>query len=189
LKSFKSALKGFTPPSAVPEPTPDKPDPEISFRQLFADVTPLRDQRRVLFPPAKPSPRPRHLGREREALRPEHAVGWFEPENDCATFLRSGMQTATLKRLRTGHWAVCAQLDLHGLDRFQAQDQLAVFIHRARALGVCVRVIHGKGIGSRAEPVLKRMTRTWLSHHPDVLAFCEVSGGGALLILLRRHPD
>jgi len=189
LKSFKSVLKGFTPPSAAPEPKQEQPAQEPSFQQMFRDVTPLKDRRRAFFPVPKPSPHPRRLGRERETPQAVHGVGWFEPADSENTFLRSGMQNATLKRLRNGHWPVNAQLDLHGLDRFQAQDQLAVFLHRSRALGVCVRIIHGKGIGSRAEPVLKNMTRTWLSHHPDVLAFCEVSGGGALLVLLRRHPD
>jgi DNA-nicking Smr family endonuclease len=84
---------------------------------------------------------------------------------------------------------VCAELDLHGMNRTEAQDNIAVFLHRTRRLGNCVRIIHGKGISSRGEPVLKRMTRTWLTHHPDVLAFCETSGGGALLVLLRRNTE
>jgi DNA-nicking Smr family endonuclease len=118
-----------------------------------------------------------------------HASSWFEPADSEHTFIRSGLQSATLKRLRTQHWPISAELDLHGLDRFEAQEQLSVFLHRARRHGVCVRIIHGKGISSQGEPVLKRMTRSWLSQHPDVLAFCETSGGGALLVLLRRMPE
>lgn len=71
--------------------------------------------------------------------------------------------------------------------------EIAVFVdwHRARQLGQCVRVIHGKGLGSREGlPVLKQVIRTWLRHHPHVPAFCEADeargGAGALLVLLRR---
>jgi len=188
LKSFKSALKGLKRPSADPTPDP-VPEPACDFKSLFRDVTPLKDTRRVVFAAPKPSPHPRRQARDIVPPQLTHAVGWFEPADSNNTFIRSGMQAGTLKRLRGQHWQCCAELDLHGLDRFQAQDQLALFLHRAKSQGVCVRIIHGKGIGSRGEPVLKRMTRTWLSHHPDVLAFCEVSGGGALLVLLRRMTD
>ncbi|XLM22924.1 DNA mismatch repair protein MutS, partial [Chromobacterium piscinae] len=37
--------------------------------------------------------------------------------------------------------------------------------------------------------MLKKLVRSWLQHHPDVLAFCEAETGGAagsLLVLLRR---
>jgi DNA-nicking Smr family endonuclease len=118
-----------------------------------------------------------------------HASGWFEAAESRPAFLRSGMQTATLKRLRSGHWPVCAELDLHGLTRYEALDQLAAFLQWARARGNTVRVIHGKGIGSSGEAVLKQLTRSWLTHHPEVLAFCETSGGGALLVLLRRMTN
>lgn len=191
MKSFKAALKGLKRPSATPAaaPRPSPPEPVCDFKSLFRDVTPLKDSRRVFFASKKPSPHPRHQPRGAEFQPLIHASGWFEPADSDNSFIRSGMQTATLKRLRALHWPICAELDLHGLDRFEAQEQLTVFLHRARHAGVCVRVIHGKGISSRGEPVLKRMTRSWLSQHPDVLAFCETSGGGALLVLLRRMPD
>jgi len=176
-------------PVAVRPGPPAEANPDVDFKSLFRDVTPLKEGRRAYFPCPPASPHPRRRSPNGECQPPEHQIGWFEPSETLTSFSRSGMQKATLKRLSAGHWPVCAEIDLHGLTRMEAQDHLAVFLHRARPRGHCVRVIHGKGIGSKGDPVLKRMTRAWLSHHPDVLAFCETSGGGALLVLLRRAPE
>ena len=206
MKTFKDSLKGLRqtlrqaapPPAAPARPAaPEEPD----FKQLFRDVKPLKSDGRHHPKPAKPSPRPRkpsqgpalHAAACQEIL--QHQVGWFEPAAQPHQYARPGMPAATLKRLRQGYWPQAAQLDLHGLDRYQAQDALALFLHRARQRGQCVRVIHGKGFGSQGAPVLKKMVRSWLQHHPDVLAFCEaesgMGGSGSLLVLLRRpsHAD
>lgn len=191
MKSFKDKLKALPrleTPRPEPGPRPERP-PEPDFRTLFPDAIPLRDDGRVHFPRPRPSPHPRRRSGTTDAPRIEHAIGWFEPATLDHAFVRSGMQSSTLKRLRARHWPVCAELDLHGLDRYQAQDRMAVFLHRARTLGNCVRIIHGRGLGSQGEPVLKRMTRAWLAHHPDVLAYCESADGGALIVLLRRMTD
>ena len=59
---------------------------------------------------------------------------------------------------------------------------------RQRRLG-CVRIIHGKGLGSHhREPVLKGLLRRWLVRE-DVLAFSQApapqGGSGAVLVLLK----
>ncbi|ATP29181.1 DNA mismatch repair protein MutS [Chromobacterium violaceum] len=203
MKTFKDTLKGLrqtlrqaappraaAPQHAVPE--------EADFRQSVGDVKPLKPDGRHHPQPPKPSPRPRkpsqgpalHAAACQEIL--QHQIGWFEPAHQAQQYARPGMPATTLKRLRQGNWPVCAQLDLHGYTRHQAQDALALFIHRARHRGQCVKVIHGKGFGSpQGEPVLKKLVRSWLQHHPDVLAFCEAEtggGAGSLLVLLRRPP-
>lgn len=190
MKSFKSVLKGLRPSAVAPaKARPADTETVCDFKSLFKDVTPLKETRRAFFAPPKPSPHPRRQARSQEKPALIHASGWFEPAQQTSNFVRNGMQSATLKRLKSLHWPVCAELDLHGFDRFQAQERLTVFLHRARRYGNCVRIIHGKGIGSQGEPVLKRMTRSWLREHPDVLAFCETNSGGALLVLLRRMND
>ncbi|HEY5366763.1 MAG TPA: Smr/MutS family protein, partial [Casimicrobiaceae bacterium] len=107
------------------------------------------------------------------------------------TFLRKGLGSDVLVKLRRGHWSVQAEIDLHGHTSPEAHDALADFLldaraHRAR----CVRVIHGKGLTSPGgAPVLKGKVRRWLSHWDDVLAYVEApqhaGGGGAVLVLLR----
>jgi DNA-nicking Smr family endonuclease len=54
----------------------------------------------------------------------------------------------------------------------------------------CVRIVHGKGLGSRnREPVLKGKVRKWLTLRDEVLAFCQApapqGGSGAVLVLLK----
>jgi DNA-nicking Smr family endonuclease len=188
---------------AAPEPAPKPPEPEPDFKLLFKDVRPLKAQGRVLHTPPRPSAKPR-FGQtrlpsslseaERAALFNEMS-GWFEPAEIDVHHAKPGMPNATLKKLRHGHWPVVAELDLHGLDRYTAQERIALFLHRAQQHGQCVRIIHGKGFGSNGEPVLKRMVRSWLKYHPQVLAYCEAEerfgGTGALMVLLksRRFPS
>jgi DNA-nicking Smr family endonuclease len=54
----------------------------------------------------------------------------------------------------------------------------------------CLRVVHGKGLGSPGrEPVLKARVQRWLGQHADVVAFTQArapEGGAGALIVLRR---
>ena len=109
-------------------------------------------------------------------------------------YLRQGLSREVLRKLRRGHWVVQGDLDLHGMNRAQAAEQLALFLRACSARRMrCVRVVHGKGLGSRnREPVLKHHLHKILPRRDDVLAFCQapapLGGSGALLILLRRRP-
>ena len=162
------------------------------------DVRPLKADQRAIQPSPKPKPRPRHPASNSHQPLNLHAeqalfaqmIGWFEPAELDTRHRMPGTASNTIKKLRAGHWPVCAELDLHGLDRFTAHEQITVFLHRSRERGQCVRIIHGKGLSSRGEPVLPKMVRGWLTHHPDVLAFCDTKtdqgGSGAVLALLRR---
>lgn len=152
LRPLRRALPSAR-PAVAPAPVVA---PEPVFAELFADVRPLKADQRYPHRPAPPPHWPRHS----TAHHPPHPatassshgqitdsmVGWFEPATLDASFVRPGMQRHTLKKLRQGHWPQVAELDLHGLSRFDAQQHLAVLLHRARQLGQCVRVIHGKGL-------------------------------------------
>ena len=75
-----------------------------------------------------------------------------------------------------------------------AREALAHFLHAANRRGLrCVRVIHGKGLGSiNKEPVLKNKVRNWLMQKDEVIAFCQAKaadgGSGALVVLLKAKP-
>lgn len=198
LKTARTKVRAvFVAPAPPPKPEEKEPD----FKLLFKDVRPLKPQGRVQHTPPRPSAKPR-FGQARHPAMSEadrnallkEMTGWFEPAEMDVHHARPGMPNATLKRLKSGHWPVVSELDLHGLDRYAAQERIALFLHWARQYGQCVRIIHGKGLSSNGEPVLKRMVRSWLKHHPDVLAYCEAEerfgGTGALMVLLkRRHHD
>jgi DNA-nicking Smr family endonuclease len=107
-------------------------------------------------------------------------------------FLRSGIQNASLQKLRRGQFPIEATLDLHGLTTTEANDQLYRFLQHSQSLGrQAVRIVHGKGLGSEGQqPVLKTKINQWLREFPVVLAFCSSSprdgGTGAVDVLLRK---
>ncbi len=166
------------------------------FRKAVADVRPLKKVRRTHRPkpPALPVPVQSQLD-ERAAMR-ESIERPVSPEEALETgeelvYLRDGLSRLVLRRLRRGHWVVQAQLDLHGLNRHEAALEVAGFLQSAVQRGHrCVRIIHGKGHGSKnREPVLKTKLRNWLMPRDEVLAFCQApgheGGGGAVLVLLK----
>lgn len=187
---FKAALRAVRLSPSPPPVAPPPPEPE--FRQLFADVVPLAVELRVQHPSPRPSPHPRqrpvHSPIPASHAEMAHAFDYFDAETVPPHFLRTGIQHQVLRKLRAGHWPVVAEIDLHGASRHQAEERLLTFLFLAQQRGQAVRVIHGLGMGSAAgAPVLKPLVRQWLSRHPEVLAFCEDAGGGAVLVLLRRR--
>jgi len=175
-------------------------DRDIDLAAAFADVTRLPPSTRAPHSPPRPTPLPhQRIADERAALAASKYGAEPAPQSwDIGqelegeqTFVRRGLSTDILTKLRRGHWSVQDELDLHGHTALEARDTLADFLAEARARGDrCVRVIHGKGNTSpNREPVLKGKVRKWLAHRDDVLAYCEApqhaGGGGAVLILLR----
>lgn len=175
-------------------------DGDIDLRAAFADVEPIAVSRRIAHAPPRPAPLPhQRIADAKDALaaskygREPAPQRWEVGQEHEAeqTFLRRGLPTDVLWKLRRGHWAVQGELDLHRMTTNEARDTLADFLDAARQRGArCVRVVHGKGLTSPGkEPVLKGKVRKWLAHWDDVLAYCEApshaGGGGAVLVLLR----
>ena len=166
------------------------------FRQAVADARPLPHHGKMLRKKEAPPPYPvqSHLD-EQEALRESLAPGWSAQDwldtGDEPNFLRPGLSRQVLRKLRSGAWVIQSQLDLHGLDRHEAREALVGFLRSCAKRGVrCVRVIHGKGLGSKnREPVLKTKVRHWLAQREEVLAYCQArpvdGGSGALIVLLK----
>ena len=83
------------------------------------------------------------------------------------------------------------ELDLHGMRVSEAAVALSTFLAECANRGLrCVRVIHGKGLGSPGKlSILKQLSRGWLAQREEILAFCQAGphegGSGALLVLLR----
>lgn len=108
------------------------------------------------------------------------------------SWLRPGLQSRVLRRLRRGHWSVQDGIDLHQMNTDAATRSIRVFIDEALASGKrCVRIVHGKGLRSGpAGPRLKGLTARVLSRHPSVLAFTSApptdGGTGAVYVLLKH---
>ena len=126
----------------------------------------------------------------REAISDEFDVETLLDTDEALSFRRPGMGPDVIRKLRRGGWAIQAQLDLHGLRREDAREALVAFIKDATRMGWrCVRVVHGKGLGSPGKtPVLKGRVQSWLIQKTEVLAFVQArpaqGGAGALVVLL-----
>ena len=127
----------------------------------------------------------------RESLSDQFDVDGLLEDDPTLSYSAPGVGPDVVRKLRKRHWPVQDELDLHGMTRDTARDQVGDFLRRAMKRGLrCVRVIHGKGYGSaRGEPVLRSMVHSWLVQKDDVVAFCIANKGdgghGALIVLLK----
>jgi DNA-nicking Smr family endonuclease len=168
------------------------------FRQSIGGVAPLRSHGKAVHLPPQPEPIARqHLADEQAALAQslsdEFSIESLLETDEGLSYARTGIGQETVRKLRRGHWVTQAQLDLHGMRTDEAREALAEFLRSATKRGLrCVRVIHGKGLGSvNREPVLKKKVRNWLVQKEEVLAFCQAraadGGAGAVMVLLKAQ--
>ncbi len=174
------------------------------FLAAVADATPIPPTARPPSVSAKPKPRPipvKHLEDEAQALH-DSRLSDMTPESlldsdEALSFARTGISSDTLRKLRRGHWVIQDSLDLHGLRSDEARAAFAEFLRLCGQRAIrCVRIIHGKGLGSaNRQPVLKGKVLAWLQQRDEVLAYCQApandGGSGAVRVLLRqpRHPS
>ncbi|MGA8277569.1 MAG: Smr/MutS family protein [Rhodanobacteraceae bacterium] len=110
---------------------------------------------------------------------------------DELLYLKSGQSSQLLRRLRRGHFSIRAEIDLHQMTASVAREAIRAFLDDCRReREYCVRIIHGKGLRSRARgPVLKRLTQSMLARRCDVLAYASArpaqGGTGAVIVLLQ----
>lgn len=165
------------------------------FTRAVGKVAPIANQERVWSPPQRLTPRPLQQDLDDEAVMHESMSDEFDistllDADDQLSFRRPGIGTDVTRKLRKGEWSIQGQIDLHGLRSDEARNAMGQFIRDAKRTGWrCVRVVHGKGLGSPGkEPVLKSKVQRWLVQKKEVLAFVQAKpsdgGGGALLVLL-----
>jgi len=165
------------------------------FVRAAGAVKPINHPPRVRLAPEQPAPIPvqKQLDEQRvlrEAISDEFDVSTLLDVDDAMSFRRPGIGTDVTRKLRKGDWSIQREIDLHGLRREEARERLAAFVRTAFKDGVrCVRVVHGKGLGSPGKaPVLKAKVQGWLIQKNEVLAFVQAradeGGAGALVVLL-----
>ncbi len=165
------------------------------FTRAVGKVAPIANQERVWSPPQRLTPRPLQQDLDDEAVMHESMSDEFDistllDADDQLSFRRPGIGTDVTRKLRKGEWSIQGQIDLHGLRSDEARNAMGQFIRDAKRMGWrCVRVVHGKGLGSPGkEPVLKSKVQRWLVQKKEVLAFVQAKpsdgGGGALVVLL-----
>jgi DNA-nicking Smr family endonuclease len=167
--------------------------------RLFADtvgeVQVLKPRNAAVLLASKPAPiaTQRHKDEQQvmqDSLSDEFGVEQLLETDQDLSYRAQGIGTDVLLKLRRGDWAIQGQLDLHGFRVEAARESLTAFINQAANRGWrCVRVVHGKGLGSKdKQPVLKGRVRSWLVQKQAVIAFAAArpaeGGAGALVVLL-----
>jgi DNA-nicking Smr family endonuclease len=177
---------------------PGKPTPD-DIELFHRSVGPVRrlGSDKIQHAARRPAPRPRVAGFHEQRRQPPEPPGEFHGREigsgEPLFFARTGLQQRLVQRLRRGQLSSEAELDLHGLTVTQAHYAIARFLSDCRERGIrSVRVIHGKGYGSRERaPVLKSRLNHWLRERPEVLAFsssrADQGGTGAVNVLLRSQ--
>jgi len=108
------------------------------------------------------------------------------------SYAAPGVQRTVLRKLKSGKYAIQAELDLHGMTLAVAKAELGAFLlecqHRRL---LCVRIIHGKGRKQADKaPRMKPAVNQWLQSNKKILAFCSArsndGGTGAVYALLKR---
>jgi DNA-nicking Smr family endonuclease len=180
----------------APTRNPDIKDEERElFRAAMRGVKPLRPAKVKALPPRARRPARAASRRADEARVLSESLQLDPADLDVESgeelrYRREGVAESALRRLRQGLYAVRDEIDLHGMTQDEARLALAGFLAEAIVHGNrCVRVIHGKGLGSgQRGPVLKSAVNRWLRRHGDVRAFCSArrndGGTGALYVLL-----
>lgn len=199
IKQLKSQIKQAARPQSAAIKTEPTPAPGELFKQAVKDSRPLPDEikhARLHHAPKKPKPIPQQfILDEQQALADslsDHYIPTYELETgEELLYLRDGHAPDILSKLRRGHWVVQAAIDLHGLVSEEARVYVAAFLNDCKKRGLrCVRIVHGKGLGSRnREPVLKHKLRSWLVQRDEVIAYAQArrteGGSGAVIVLLK----
>lgn len=82
-------------------------------------------------------------------------------------------------------------LDLHGLTAAEAENKLRIFFAKAQKTGwKKVLVIHGKGIHSSDEPVLKKVVMDFIENSPNAgshgIPGASEGGSGAVWVAIKK---
>jgi DNA-nicking Smr family endonuclease len=166
------------------------------FRRAMQDTRPLQAEERVPHDKRKPKPKARFSRADDQRVLAESLeddIDTIEHGYGAALrFQRQHVGKRTMRKLQRGGYSVQAEIDLHGMTLEEAKPALTDFINYNASQGkLCVRVVHGKGLGSGDRgPVLKNAVNRWLRKWDCVLAFIstrQVDGGtGAVYVLLQR---
>ena len=166
------------------------------FRRLMGDIEPLeQDKRAPNYKPKPPAKARFKTADERAVLEESLDIDIDEIETgsgESIQFKRPTVGRRTMRKLARGSFSVQSEIDLHGMTVPEAKVCLREFVKDASLRGLtCIRVIHGKGIGSGERgPILKSKVNNWLRRWDEILAFVstkQVHGGtGAVYVLLKK---
>ncbi len=188
--------------SSLAEPINEYQEREL-FLQATSDVRPL-DLSKTIDPSSSCPNKSAFVNEDEEDLILKELRALVEGERpfpvhhtpEYVEWTRNGNNKGLTSRLHKGAFAVQAYCELHGMDAVEALESCEDFLAQALLENKrCVAFVHGRGLSSPGEPVLKGVVLKWLNNGPYrrfVLSFCSApiwdGGAGVTYVLLRRHP-
>ncbi len=172
------------------------------FNSAMADVKKISRTNCPAVSPSAPKPPVPEADLEYESVQQlknlvHHGTGFvvsLTPE--YIEGIDNTVNPAIAHRLHRGDFSIQAHIDLHGLGAEAARKSFDGFLHKNIAAGKnALLIIHGRGLSSPSEPVLKSKVYQWLTSspwHKWVVAFTSArlcdGGTGATYVLLRQRP-
>jgi|TARA_B110000238_G_scaffold37242_1_gene39086 DNA-nicking Smr family endonuclease len=168
------------------------------FQEAVKNVKPLKIKSKTIEASAsKPKPIAKKLIEDEkrvllDSISDDYIYDNIESE-DGLLYLRHGHSPDILNKLKKGYWVVQGSIDLHGMISQEAKSYIVDYIQECKKRHVrCIRIIHGKGIGSKnKEPVLRNKVKNWLVQKDEVIAYAQAprydGGSGAVIVLLKEY--
>ncbi|MCX7816922.1 MAG: Smr/MutS family protein [Syntrophales bacterium] len=172
------------------------------FRNAMVDVKPItRDKEKIVITQRKCPPLLVKKDESKEVMEKlkrlvetgEGFIVSLTPEYIEGT--GKNVHAEYARRLHMGEFSIKSHIDLHGLTVNRAKEAFDNFMRSVIKRGEFgVLIIHGRGLSSPGEPILKRKVVEWLTSGPWkkwVFAFASArscdGGAGATYVLLKRH--
>jgi len=127
----------------------------------------------------------------------EHGEGFVVSDtSEYAEWTGFNVNPWITQRLHRGDFTIQGYIDLHGFTVQEAKAALDAFLKDSIATKKhAVLIVHGRGLSSPFEPVLKSRVYEWLTrgeYNKWIVAFSSArlsdGGAGATVVLLRRYP-
>lgn len=187
-------------PKARPAAKPAVPDDDEAFAAAMQGVDRV-SWRHDLHPGSRPPKAPRPDPELEDRRLMQEAIESDVPISipDHPEYIEGWVGVAGkrfLPNLRNGLYSIQGQLDLHGLNRVEAQAAVEEYIiNMSRFRSCCVKIIHGRGINSPSDrATLKEALQRLLSTRRMsryVVAYASApsrdGGVGAVYVLLSRQ--
>ena len=184
----------------------EKLSDEELFRLAVSDVEPVKGSRRIcpdISCGRKPFHASGYTADETETVK-QNLIELVEsgegfdvsktPEYD--ELIGAGVPAGIARKLHSGRFSVQDYIDLHGMNSEDASDYVSEFLKKSFEYGKnAVLIVHGRGLSSPKEPVLKNMVRCILTSNywrRRIYAYTSAKGtdggAGGTYVLFRDKP-
>jgi DNA-nicking Smr family endonuclease len=184
------------------EPAPNPESDEKAFLGAMQDVQPISEDKHARkHGGTRPPETDKNVPEKGVMVQLENLVKYGEGFiiSDTPEYMEGtghDIHPEFARRLHQGDFSIQAHIDLHGLGVTEARKVFENFLKGAVTSGKrAVLIIHGRGLSSPGEPVLKNKVSEWLTRghwRKWVIAYASAQsydgGTGATYVLLRHRP-